>query len=295
MRACGRLAMRAPLGALAMRALLGAIVVLAGCANSLAASQAPVGARDGMVVTSQHLATRAGVDILKQGGNAVDAAVAVGYALGVVFPAAGSLGGGGFMTIQLADGRKTFIDFRETAPLAATAAMYLDRDGNVVRGTSTKGYLAAGVPGNVAGFELALARYGTMKRAAVMAPAIRLARRGFDLEQGDADLLAFATRDFQDDPGARAIFLDHGQPYQAGQRLVQNELARTLERIARTGTRRVLRRADRRRHRGGEHARAAASSPRPTSRDTRRRNARRSNATIAATASCRRRRPAPAA
>ena len=188
-----------------------------------------------MVVTSQHLATRVGVDILKQGGNAVDAAVAVGYALGVVFPGAGSLGGGGFMTLQLADGRKTFIDFREKAPLAATADMYLDRDGNVVRGLSTKGYLAAGVPGNVAGFELALARYGTMKRAAVIAPAIRLAQRGFVLEQGDADMLAVATEDFRADAPSAAIFLDQGEPFKAGQRLVQKDLARTLRRIAYNG------------------------------------------------------------
>src|SRR3990170_3403402 len=111
------------------------------------ASQAPVAAENGMVVTAQHLATRVGVDILKQGGNAVDAAVAVGYALAVVYPAAGNLGGGGFMTLQLADGRKTFLDFREKAPLAATAGMYLDKDGNVVKGLSTEGHLAVGVPG----------------------------------------------------------------------------------------------------------------------------------------------------
>ena len=201
-----------------------------------AASPLPVGARNGMVVTSQHLATKVGVDILKQGGNAVDAAVAVGYALGVVFPAAGNIGGGGFMTIQFADGRKTFIDFRETAPLAATANMYLDRDGNVLRGLSSKGYLAAGVPGNVAGFELALVKYGTMKRAAVMAPAIRLAKRGFVLEQGDVDLLAVAARDFREDAPSAAVFLQgNGQPYIAGQRLVQKDLARTLERIAKHG------------------------------------------------------------
>jgi gamma-glutamyltranspeptidase/glutathione hydrolase len=188
-----------------------------------------------MVVTSQHLATKVGVDILQQGGNAVDAAVAVGYALGVVFPGAGSLGGGGFMTLQLADGRKTFIDFREKAPLAATADMYLDRDGNVIRGLSSKGYLAAGVPGNVAGFELALAKYGTMKRAAVLAPAIRLAQLGFVLEQGDVDLLAVATADFRADAPSAAIFLDQGEPFKAGQRLVQKDLARTLRRIAYNG------------------------------------------------------------
>jgi len=219
----------------ALRNVLCALAVVAFCIDARAASQAPVGARNAMVVTSQHLATRVGVDILKQGGNAVDAAVAVGYALGVVFPGAGSLGGGGFMTLQLADGRKTFIDFREKAPLAATAGMYLDRDGNVIRGMSTKGYLAAGIPGNVAGFELALAKYGTMKRGTVIAPAIRLAQRGFVLEQGDADLLAVATADFRADAPSAAIFLDNGEPFKAGQRLVQKDLARTLQRIARNG------------------------------------------------------------
>ncbi len=219
----------------ALRNVLCALAVVVLCIDARAASQAPVGAKNGMVVTSQHLATKVGVDILQQGGNAVDAAVAVGYALGVVFPGAGSLGGGGFMTLKLADGRKMFIDFREKAPLAATADMYLDRDGNVVRGLSTKGYLAAGVPGNVAGFELALARYGTMKRAAVIAPAIRLAQRGFVLEQADADMLGAVAEDFRADAPSAAIFLDNGEPFKAGQRLVQKDLARTLRRIARNG------------------------------------------------------------
>ena len=219
----------------ALRALLGALAVVVCCVNAHAASQTPLGARHGMVVTGQHLATKVGVDILKQGGNAVDAAVAVGYALGVVFPGAGSLGGGGFMTLHFADGRKTFIDFREKAPLAATADMYLDREGNVIRSLSTKGYLAAGVPGNVAGFELALARYGTMKRAAVIAPAIRLAQRGFVLEQSDADMLAAVTEDLRADAPSAAIFLNNGEPFKAGQRLVQKDLAQTLHLIATQG------------------------------------------------------------
>ncbi len=143
-----------------------------------AASQAPVAGENGMVVTAQHLATHVGVDVLKAGGNAVDAAVAVGYALAVVYPAAGNLGGGGFMTVQLADGRKTFLDFREKAPLAATADMYLDKAGNVVEGLSAKGHLAVGVPGTVSGMELALSKYGTLKRAQVIAPAIKLAENG---------------------------------------------------------------------------------------------------------------------
>jgi gamma-glutamyltranspeptidase/glutathione hydrolase len=219
-----------------LRKILCALAVVVYCGNVHAASQAPVGARNGMVVTSQHLATKVGVDILKQGGNAVDAAVAVGYALGVVFPGAANLGGGGFMTLQFADGRRTFIDFREKAPLAATADMYLDRDGNVIKGLSTKGYLAAGVPGNVAGLELALAKYGTMQRAAVIAPAIRLARRGFVLEQSDVDMLAAVTDDFRADAPSAAIFLDKGEPFKAGQRLVQKDLARTLRRIAAQGS-----------------------------------------------------------
>jgi gamma-glutamyltranspeptidase/glutathione hydrolase len=115
-----------------LRAAVAAALVLTGAGASHAASQAPVAAEHGMVVSAQHLATKVGVDVLKRGGNAVDAAVAVGYALAVVYPAAGNLGGGGFMTVQLADGRKTFLDFREKAPLAATANMYLDKDGNVI-------------------------------------------------------------------------------------------------------------------------------------------------------------------
>jgi gamma-glutamyltranspeptidase/glutathione hydrolase len=190
-----------------------------------------------MVVTAQHLATRIGVDVLKDGGNAVDAAVAVGYALAVVYPAAGNLGGGGFMTIQLADGRKTFLDFREKAPLSATANMYLGPDGNVVPGLSTKGHLAVAVPGTVHGLELALKQYGTMKRAALIAPAIRYAEQGFVLEQGDADMLRAATADFAKDPATASIFLNKGQPYDVGQALMQKDLARTLRRISDEGER----------------------------------------------------------
>ena len=200
-----------------------------------AASQAPVAGENGMVVTAQHLATHVGVDVLKAGGNAVDAAVAVGYALAVVYPAAGNLGGGGFMTVQLADGRKTFLDFREKAPLAATADMYLDKDGNVVEGLSAKGHLAVGVPGTVSGMELALSKYGTLKRAQVIAPAIKLAENGFALEQGDIELLHTATGEFEKDKDLRAIFLHNGQPLQVGQKLVQKDLAKTLKEISAKG------------------------------------------------------------
>lgn len=204
-------------------------------ASAQSASIAPVAAEHGMVVTAQHLATQVGVDVLKKGGNAIDAAVAVGYTLAVVYPAAGNLGGGGFMTLQLADGRKTFLDFREKAPAAATANMYLDADGNVIKGLSTNGYLAAGVPGSVAGLEMARAKYGTLARATLMAPAIRLAERGFALTQGDADILQTATTDFRKDAPSAAIFLNKGEAFKPGQKLVQRDLAKTLRLISRHG------------------------------------------------------------
>lgn len=217
------------------RTLVAATLTLS-CLYAQAASQAPVVAENGMVVTAQHLATHVGVDVLKNGGNAVDAAVAVGYALAVVYPAAGNLGGGGFMTLQLADGRKTFLDFREKAPLAATANMYLDKDGNVVPELSTRGHLAVGVPGTVSGMELALSKYGSKPRAELIAPAIKFAEEGFALEQGDVDLLETATDVFKKDMrDSGAIFLHNGEPMQVGQKLVQKDLAKTLREISAKG------------------------------------------------------------
>jgi gamma-glutamyltranspeptidase/glutathione hydrolase len=204
---------------------------------ALAASVAPVAAEHGMVVTAQHIATQVGVDVLKRGGNAVDAAVAVGYALAVVYPAAGNLGGGGFMTLQLADGARTFLDFREKAPLAATADMYLDANGNVVKGLSTRSQRAVGVPGTVSGMEYAREKYGTMSRAELIAPAIRLAQEGFVLDQGDIDIFSSATADFKNDPGSAKIFLNaKGAAYQVGDRLVQKDLEHTLQAISTQGT-----------------------------------------------------------
>ena len=200
-----------------------------------AASTRPVAAEHGMVVTAQHLATQVGVNVLKHGGNAVDAAVAVGYALAVVYPAAGNLGGGGFMTIRLADGRRTFLDFREKAPGAASRDMYLDKDGNVINGLSTTGWLAVGVPGTVSGLEYARQKYGTMTRAALIDPAIELAEDGFILDQGDVDMLASATSDFRKFPSTGKIFLHSGAVFLAGQRLVQRDLAGTLRLIRREG------------------------------------------------------------
>ncbi|WP_448093440.1 gamma-glutamyltransferase [Pseudomonas lini] len=206
------------------------------CLTAHAASVSPVAAENGMVVTAQHLASHVGVDVLKNGGNAVDAAVAVGYALAVVYPAAGNLGGGGFMTIQLADGRKTFLDFREKAPLAATPDMYLDKAGNVVPDLSTRGHLAVGVPGTVSGMELALKKYGTKPRKEVIAPAIKLAEDGFVLEQGDVDLLEYATDVFKKDMrDSGSIFLSNGEPMQVGQKLVQKDLSKTLREISEKG------------------------------------------------------------
>ena len=218
--------------------MVAAIVAIgvAASAPGHAASVAPVAAENGMVVSAQHLATQVGIEVLKRGGNAIDAAVAVGYALAVAYPAAGNLGGGGFMTIQLADGRKTFLDFRETAPKGATANMYLDKDGNVIAGLSTKGHLAVGVPGSVAGMEYAREKYGTMKRADVIAPALQLADDGFVLDQGDVSMLETSTKDFQDDPASGAIFLNNGKPFQVGERLTQHELAETLREISKRGT-----------------------------------------------------------
>lgn len=200
-------------------------------------SKAPIPARNGMVVTEQRLASEVGLQILKQGGNAVDAAVAVGYALAVTHPCCGNLGGGGFMLIHLANGKDTFINFREKAPLAATRTMYLDEQGNVVPGLSTKGYLAVGVPGTVLGFDRALSAYGTMTRADVIAPAIELAQKGFVLHPGDVKILNASTQTFQKQPNVAGIFLKNGTtPYEAGDRLVQQDLANTLQLITDQGS-----------------------------------------------------------
>jgi len=220
----------------AWRQALAATWLAASLPTSLAASVAPVAAENGMVVTAQRLATEVGVDVLRKGGNAVDAAVAVGYALAVVYPAAGNLGGGGFMTLQLADGRRSFLDFREKAPLAATRDMYLDAAGNVLPRASSAGHRAVAVPGTVAGLEAALAKYGTRPRAELIAPAIRLAEEGFVLGHGDAELFALAAETLKGDPASRAIFLKPGlQPLAAGDRLVQRDLGQTLRQIGEAG------------------------------------------------------------
>ena len=203
-------------------------------AAQAAEPQALESSRD-MVVSAQHTASDVGAAILAQGGNAIDAAVAVGYALAVTHPCCGNIGGGGFMTIHLAGGKNIFINFREKAPMAARADMYLDAAGNPIAAKSRDGYLAVGVPGTVLGLETALQRYGTMPRSKVIEPAILLAQQGFALTRGDVDVLAEGAAAFRSQPNVAAIFLNHGTPYAAGDRLVQKNLAATLRTLSAGG------------------------------------------------------------
>lgn len=218
------------------RLLAASLLAFALAAPAHAVSPPAVEAKQGMVVSSQYLATDIGVDILKQGGNAIDAAVAVGYAQAVVNACCGNIGGGGFMTIHLANGKDTFINFREKAPAAASADMYLDANGKIKPGASLHGYLAVGVPGTVAGFDHAQKKYGRLTRAQVLAPAIKLAREGYILNRADTDIIDTTVAWFKRDPESARIFLRRdGTPLQPGDRLVQKDLANTLEAIAKHG------------------------------------------------------------
>ncbi len=211
------------------------LTVLLQAAAVEAAAPTPVSARHGMVVSAHRLASDAGVAVLRKGGNAVDAAVAVAYVLAVTFPEAGNIGGGGFMTLRLQDGHQTFIDFRETAPQAATAPMYQDATGKIIPGLSTRGYRAVAIPGTVAGLELARTKYGTRSRAALMATAIKLARNGFTLDQGDASFLNEGAADFAKDAPSAAIFINKGKAWQKGDTFVQADLGRMLQAISAKG------------------------------------------------------------
>lgn len=188
-----------------------------------------------MVVTEQHLATEIGLRILQQGGNAVDAAVAIGYAEAVVYPCCGNLGGGGFMVIHLARQGDFFLDFRETAPQAATAGMYLDASGKPVASDSLLGWRAVGVPGTVMGLETARRRFGRLSRAADMAPAIALAQQGFTLDASGAAFIAAASALAKDPEAAHIFRHPDGTPLNPGDRLIQLDLARMLERITTAG------------------------------------------------------------
>ena len=191
-----------------------------------------VRAAHGIVVTDEELGSQAGVEVLRRGGNAVDAAVATAFALAVVEPAAGNIGGGGFMLIRLADGKTTFLDYRETAPAKATRDMYIGKDGKLDEEASVIGYRSVAIPGTVAGLELALKTYGSMKLAEVMAPAIRLAEEGFAVSEKLAAELEEESPGLQAFPISKRIFLNGGQHLKAGDRLKQPELAATLKRIA---------------------------------------------------------------
>lgn len=192
-----------------------------------------------MVVSVEEHASAAGVEILKQGGNAVDAAIATALALAVTHPSAGNIGGGGFLLIRFADGRTTFLDFRERAPAGASRDMYLDASGKVIPEASTVGPRAAGVPGTVAGLEYASRKYGKLRWNRVVAPSVKLARRGFPVKYELARSLsgAGAVKLLSRFPESKRIFLRDGRYYQPGERFVQSELARTLRRIQRGGAR----------------------------------------------------------
>jgi len=201
-----------------------------------AASPEAIHGKGGMVASRSALASAVGAGIMRDGGNAVDAAVATGFALAVTYPSAGNIGGGGFMVIRLADGTVITNDHRERAPGAATRDMFLDAAGNVVPGLSTGSHLAAGVPGTVAGLLDVLERYGTLSRKAVLEPAIRLARYGFFLNYDLAHDIAEEQPYFAKDSGSAAVFLKRdGSVYAEGERFVQKDLAATLERIAKSG------------------------------------------------------------
>ncbi|EIY6648566.1 gamma-glutamyltransferase [Salmonella enterica] len=196
----------------------------------------PVRATQGMVASVDAMATQVGVDILKQGGNAVDAAVAVGYALAVTHPQAGNLGGGGFMLLRTKDGATTAIDFREMAPAGATRDMFLDEQGNPDSKKSLTSPLASGTPGTVAGLSLALEKYGSLPLNSVVRPAIKLAQEGFIVNDALADdLKTYGSEVLPHHENSKAIFWKDGEPLKKGDKLVQQDLANSLTMIAENG------------------------------------------------------------
>lgn len=196
----------------------------------------PVIAKNGMVASEQELATQIGVDILKAGGNAVDAAVAVGFALAVALPNAGNIGGGGFMMVHdTRSGKDIALDFREVAPRGASRTMYLDADGKVIDGKSLHTHYAVGVPGTVAGMTHALSRWGSMPLARVMAPAIALADKGYPVSVTLAKTLEQEKKQMGRWPATQAVFWKNGAPLQTGERLVQKDLAQSLRLISQQG------------------------------------------------------------
>ncbi|MGA3023852.1 MAG: gamma-glutamyltransferase [Bryobacteraceae bacterium] len=205
-------------------------VLLASLLALNALAREPVRARHAMVTAQEPLAADAGIATLQAGGNAVDAAIATGFALAVTFPYAGNIGGGGFMLVRMAGGRTAFIDFRETAPLAATHDMYLDSTGKPTR-DSILGYRAGGVPGTVRGFEYAHRKFGRARWDALVDPAVRLARDGVPVSWRMARSLEKSRQRLEQFPESKRIFLNGGAMFQAGDRLMQPDLAATLGRI----------------------------------------------------------------
>ncbi|KQI04338.1 gamma-glutamyltransferase [Campylobacter jejuni] len=205
---------------------------------SFGAANPPIQDRTGtgLVLSSHELANKIGKEVLDKGGNAIDAAVAVGYALAVVHPAAGNIGGGGFAVIHLANGENTTLDFREMAPLKASRDMYLDSKGEIIKDASTIGYLAAGVPGTVKGMSAMLDRYGTMKLKDLMAPAIKLAEKGYLINDRQEQTMLEAKDMFKEFPSSSKYFLKKdGSTYKSGDLFVQKDLAKTLKLIAKEG------------------------------------------------------------
>lgn len=203
--------------------------------GSLLANSHPVQGKNGMVVTAQELATKVGLHILKKGGNAIDAAVAVGFALAVTYPAAGNLGGGGYMVIRKSDGTCTTLDYRERAPMKAFRDMYLDSAGNHQPILSEEGVTSSGVPGSVAGLIYALEKYGTMKLSEVIQPAINLATDGFSLSNSDARIINSNFKNWQKYESSGKIFLNNGEKYQEGEIFKQKDLGKTLGLIKKFG------------------------------------------------------------
>ncbi|MEK7829443.1 MAG: gamma-glutamyltransferase, partial [Acidobacteriota bacterium] len=203
--------------------------------TSEAASRPPVRGKHGMVSSVSEIASQVGVDVMKRGGNAVDAAVAVGLALAVVWPSAGNIGGGGFMVIRKADGTATTVDYREMAPAAAYRNVYLNEKGEYIKESSTFGHLAAGVPGTVAGMAYALEKYGTMKWADVTEPARKLAADGFPVWHQLEQSLKGGSKQLARNSESNRIFLRDGKFYETGEIFKQPELAATFDRLIKNG------------------------------------------------------------
>ncbi len=218
-----------------MRRFKGVLILLLVARLVWATEFQPAFGEKGMVVSEDPLATAVGLQVLKNGGNAIDAAVAVGFALAVTYPTAGNIGGGGFMVIRLANGKVYTLDYRETAPAAAHKDVYLDEEGHVVPDASLLGYKAAGTPGTVAGLEAAFKRFGTKSWKELLAPAIRYAEDGYSLSRHKTASINARLEYFNLFPSSKKIFTKNGQPFEPFDVLVQKDLAATLKRIARRG------------------------------------------------------------